>query len=171
VLTVNVPWARPRSGFTLLFEALVITFGQNGMTPSAISRIVGEYDTRLWRVLEHYVDASRANEDYSKVTKVGVDETSRSKGHTYVTIFADIEESKVIYVTEGRDHKTVENFRQDLEEHGGEADQISDFALDMSKAFIKCIEEEFGSAYLTFDKFHVLKLINTAVDEVRRAEQ
>ena len=54
VLTINVPWARPRSGFTLLFEALVITFGQNGMTPSAISRIVGEHDTRLWRVLVPY---------------------------------------------------------------------------------------------------------------------
>jgi len=171
VKTVSVPWARIGAGFSLLFEALIMTFAKNGMTPKAISRLVGEHDTRIWRVLEHYVEASRGKEDFSSVSMVGVDETSRAKGHTYVTLFADMEKRKVIFTTEGKDHTTIESFRQDLEEHGGDALKITDFSIDMSKAFIKGIDEKFENAAITFDKFHVIKIINDAVDEVRRAEQ
>ena len=171
VKTVGAPWARPGAGFTLLFEALIMTFAKNGMTPKAISRLVGEHDTRIWRVLEHYVEASRSREDFSSVSMVGVDETSRAKGHTYVTLFADMERHKVIFTTEGKGHTTIESFRQDLEEHGGDALKITDFSIDMSKAFIKGIAEKFENAAITFDKFHVIKIINDAVDKVRRAEQ
>ena len=171
VKTVGAPWARSGTGFTLLFEALIMTFAKNGMTPKAISRLVGEHDTRIWRVLEYYVETSRAKEDFSSVSMVGVDETSRAKGHTYVTLFADMEKRKVIFTTEGKDHTTIESFRQDLEEHGGDASKVTDFSIDMSKAFIKGISEKFENAAITFDKFHVIKIINDAVDEVRRAEQ
>ena len=56
VKTVSVPWARPDSGFTLLFEALVMTM-VSAMPVKAVARMVGEHDTRLWRVIHHYVDA------------------------------------------------------------------------------------------------------------------
>jgi len=148
-----------------------MTLAKNGMTPKAISRLVGEHDTRIWRVLEHYVEASRAKEDFSSVSMVGVDETSRAKGHQFVTLFADMDKRKVIFATEGKDHTTIDSFRQDLEEHGGDALKITDFSIDMSKAFIKGIVEKFENAAITFDKFHVIKIINDAVDEVRRAEQ
>jgi len=59
----------------------------------------------------------------------------------------------------------------EVEEHGGDALKITDFSIDMSKAFIKGIAEKFENAAITFDKFHVIKIINDAVDKVRRAEQ
>jgi transposase len=55
VRLVAVPWARPGSGFTLLFEAFVMTLVK-GMPVAAAARVVGEHDTRLWRVIQHYVD-------------------------------------------------------------------------------------------------------------------
>lgn len=171
VLRIDVPWARKGSNFTLLFEALVIELARNGMTVKAISRIVGENDTLLWRMLEHYVDKARAGEDYSRVKSVGVDETSQKKGHVYLTLFADAEASKVLFVTEGKDHETVEKFREDLIAHGGDAASITEFSLDMSKAFIKGIKESFPNAELTFDRYHVISLLNRAVDKVRRDEQ
>ena len=171
VKTATVPWARPGSGFTLLCEAMVVELARNGLTTTAIGRIVGEHDTRIWRVLEHYVDEARGRANFSEVEKVGVDETSRRKGHVYVTLFADIEESKVLFVTEGKDHETVTRFKEDLVAHGGDPTKVTDFSLDMSKAFIKGITEEFEGAHLTFDKFHVIQLMNDAVDEVRRKEQ
>lgn len=171
VKVVPVPWARPGAGFTLLFEALVVGLAANGMTASAIGRLVGEHDTRIWRVLEHYVDAARARESFAEVRKVGVDETSRAKGHVYVTVFADMEKAKVLYVTEGKDHETVARFKDDLVAHGGEAKRITDFSLDMSQAFIKGIGAEFPEAHVTFDKFHVIKLMNEALNAVRRDEQ
>lgn len=171
VKAVAVPWARPGSGFTLMMEAMVMMFGINGLTPTGIGRIVGEHDTLIWRILEHYVDEARLRATFEKVEKVGVDETSRAKGHVYVSIFCDAEERKVLLVTEGKDHRTVSDFKKDLLAHGGNPAKVTDFSLDMSQAFIKGIHQEFPHAQLTFDKFHVIKLMNEAVDEVRRQEQ
>ena len=171
VKRVVVPWARPGTGFTLLFEALIMVFAKNNMTPTAIARLIGEHDTRIWRVLEYYVDASLAKQDYSEVTRVGVDETSRAKGHDYVSLFADMDARRVIFVADGKDNETVKEFKKDLEAHGGETENITDFSLDMSKAFVKGITESFENAHLTFDKFHIIKLMNDAVDDVRREEQ
>ena len=171
VKTVDVPWSRPGANFTLLFDAMVVQLGINGLTASAIGRIVGEHDTLIWRILEHYVGTARARADHAGVTKVGVDETSRARGHVYVTLFADLEKKRVLTVAEGKDHGTVEMFKQDLVAHGGDPNAVKEFSLDMSKAFIKGIEESFPRAELTFDKFHVIALMNDAVDQVRRAEQ
>ena len=171
VKTATVPWARTGSGFTLLYEAMVVELGRNGLTATAIGRIVGEHDTKVWRILEHYVDEARSRADFSSVEKVGVDETSRQKGHVYVTVFADMEEAKVLFVAEGKDHQTVAQFKEDLVAHGGDPAQVTDFSLDMSAAFIKGIKEEFTDAHLTFDRFHVIQLMNDAIDEVRRNEQ
>ena len=68
VKNVSVPWARPDSGFTLLFEALLMTM-VSAMPVAAVARMVGEHDTRLWRVLHHYVDQARARIDASDVTR------------------------------------------------------------------------------------------------------
>jgi transposase len=171
VRTVEVPWARPGAGFTLLFEALVMVLARNGMTPNAIGRLVGEYDTLIWRILEHYVEEARSRLDLSAVTQVGLDETSRAKGHQYVTVFMDLDERRIVFATEGKDAETLTVFKADLEEHGGQAEQVEEFCLDMSPAFQKGIEEEFPQAQMTFDQFHLMKLMNEAVDEVRREEQ
>jgi len=171
VKTVEVPWARPGAGFTLLFEALVMVLLKNGMTPNATGRMVGEHDTLIWRILDHYVGEARERLDMSGVTQVGMDETSRSKGHKYVTVFMDMEERRIVFAAEGKDAETVKAFKADLKEHGGEAGQVREFCADMSPAFQSGIEAEFPQARITFDPFHLMKMMNEAVDEVRRQEQ
>ena len=173
VKTVEVPWARPGAGFTLLMEAFILVLVQGGMTPAQAARLIDEHDTRLWRVLQHYVEEARAREDLSKVTTIGVDETSRSKGHHYITVFMDLEEDRrrVVFATEGKDADTVERFREDLEAHGGKAEQVQEACLDMSAAFIRGLTDEFPEAKLTFDNFHLMQLLTEAVDETRREEQ
>ena len=79
--------------------------------------------------------------------------------------------SKVLFVTEGKDHTTIAAFKGDLVAHGGAVESVTDFSLDMSQAFIKGILAEFPKSHLTFDRFHVTQLMNDAVDEVRRKEQ
>lgn len=93
VKTVEIPWARPGAGFTLLFEAMVMTYALNGMTTKAIGRQVGEHDTLIWRILHHYVSKALEKVDMSEVRIVGLDETARAKWHKYVTIFMDLEKS------------------------------------------------------------------------------
>lgn len=171
VKTVEVSWARPQAGFTLLMEALILALAKAGMTARQIGQMTGEHDTRVWRVLEHYVERSRAQEDYSQVEAVGVDEMSRARGHEYVTNFMDLGLRRVIFSTEGKDAGSLERFREDLEAHGGEAGQVKEFCLDMSGAYIKGIERFFPAAHRSFDRFHLVQLLNEAVDKVRRQEQ
>jgi transposase len=173
VKTVEVPWARPGAGFTLLMEAFILLLVQGGMTPSQAGRLIGEHDTRLWRVLQHYVDKARGEADFSQVKALGVDETSRSKGHNYVSVFMDLDRDnrRVRFATEGKDAATVKAFREDLEAHGGRAGQIEEACLDMSAAFIRGLTDEFPDAALTFDNFHLMQLLGDAVDQVRREEQ
>jgi len=167
---VNVPWARSDSGFTLLFEAMVMTM-VSAMPVKAVARIVGEHDTRLWRVVHHYVDEGRARTDASKVSRIAIDETAARRGHDYITLFVDIDQARVLFATEGKDAATVAAFAEDLAAHGGEPKAIAEVCIDMSPAFIKGVTESLPAAAVTFDKFHAVKIINDAVDQVRRAEQ
>ncbi|MGV8128111.1 MAG: ISL3 family transposase [Methanothrix sp.] len=170
VKQVKVPWARKSSGFTLLMDSMIVILAQH-MPAKTVADIIGEHDTRIWRVLVHYVQEARSNEDLSNVHSVGVDETSRAKGHNYISVFVDLDESRVIHVCEGRDSGTVTSFKQDYEAHKGLAGDVTDFCCDMSPAFISGIESNFENAAITFDRFHIMKLMNEAVDQVRREEQ
>jgi transposase len=135
---VAVAWARPDSGFTLLFEALLIEFA-TVMPVAKVAALTREHDTRIWRVLEHHVESARAGMDCSGVQKVGMDETSARKGQDYVTTFMDLDTRRVVFATEGRDHATVEEFAADLAAHGGDPARVADTSSDMSTAFIKGI--------------------------------
>ena len=167
---VAVPWARPGSGFTLLFEAFVMIMAQQ-MPVNNLSQLMGEHDTRLWRVLHHYVETARNELDLSATVRVGMDETSKRRGHDYVSLFVDLDARKVIFATPGKDASTLERFSQDLSAHNGDPQAVKDVCCDMSPAFIKGVEQQLPNAQFTFDKFHVMKIINEAVDEVRRQEQ
>jgi len=167
---VNVPWARPDSGFTLLFEAMVMTL-VSAMPVAAVARIVDEHDTRLWRVVHHYVEEGRARLDAAAVSRVAIDETAARRGHDYISLFVDLDQARVLFATEGKDAATVAAFAEDLAAHGGDPAAIAEVCIDMSPAFIKGVAESLPEAAVTFDKFHAVKIVNDAVDEVRREEQ
>lgn len=170
VRQVALPWARLGSGFTLLFEALLMEL-VSAMPVKAVAELVDEHDTRLWRVIHHDVGQARARSDLSEVRRVAVDETASRRGHNYITLFADIDQARVAFVTEGKDAATVPAFAADLTEHGGDPEAVTEVCIDMSPAFIKGVGEIMPNAAITFDKFHAVKLVNDAVDQVRREEQ
>jgi transposase len=103
---ISVPWARPGSGFTLLFQALVLSFA-TAMPAAEIAAMTAEHDTRIWRVLEHHMHAARDQLDCTGVHRVGVDETAARRGQDYISIFADLDARRVIFATEGRSADTI----------------------------------------------------------------
>jgi len=170
VKTIAVPWARPGSGFTLLFEALLMAM-VTAMPVNAVARLIGEHDTRIWRVIHHYVDEARETMDAAEVKRVAFDETAARRGHDYITLCVDIDKARVLYVTPGKGAGTIAAFADDLAKHGGDPQAITEVCIDMSPAFIKGVTENLPEADITFDKFHAVKIVNDAVDQVRRAEQ
>lgn len=173
VRTVSVPWAREDSGFTLFFEAYLMLMAPH-MAMRPLARSVGEHDTRLWRVLKAHVEDARERVDMSEVRELLVDETSQAKGHEYVSIFVEPaqkeEKPRVLFVADGRRAEVFDRFAGDLEAHGGSPERVRDVCMDMSESFQKGAADALPGARVTFDPFHVAKLANEAVDEVRREE-
>jgi len=163
IKSVELPWTRAGSGFTLLFEALIMTLARE-MTVSALARLIDEHDTRIWRVIQHYVSEARKKEVYDDVDKVAIDETSRKRGHHYVTLFVDLDQSKVIFATEGKDSASIGRFSNDFHDHGGDPDSVREVCCDMSPAFIDGVGQCLPNAQITFDRFHVMKIMSEAVD-------
>jgi len=172
VKTVKVPWARKGSRFTLLFEQAAMVLVRE-MPVSAAARIMSITDKSLWRVVFHYVSKAMSGLDLSYVRGIAVDETSSGKRHQYVTVFIDLDRGKksVIFAVPGKGKECISAFREYLKEKGGCPENIAVAVCDMSKAFMSGIETEFPNAEIVVDWFHVVKLFNSAVDEVRRKER
>jgi transposase len=169
VRQVRLPWARERSGFTLLFEALVMALVKE-MPVAAIGELIGESDMRIWRIVHHYVDRAVEAQDLCGLERAGIDETSSRRGQNYVSVFADLDERRAVYVTEGRDQGTVQEFSCFLETHGGDPNKISEVCQDMSEAYLAGVLKHLPSAEITFDRYHIRQHLGKAIDAVRRAE-
>ena len=171
VLRINVPWARPDSGFTLLFEQVALLLMRE-MPVSAAARFIGVTDQRLWRILQFYVRQAIERLDLRHVEAIALDETAARRGQEYVTVFIDLDaaERPVLFVTPGKGKECVKAFRAFLLEHGGEPTRIAEVVCDMSAAFLAAAAENFPRAAITVDWFHVVQIFTTAVERVRRAE-
>ena len=171
VRQVDVPWARKQSGFTLLFEALAMSLIENEMPTNKVAKLLGEHPNRIWRIFNYWIELAYQKDDIRQVTQLGFDETSRRKGHSYITVAVDLEERRVIHVVKGKNAKTIRDIKVYLDDKGVPAKQISQASIDLSPAFISGIMEHFPQADITFDRFHVVKLLNEAMDTVRKQER
>lgn len=163
-------WVGKLDGFTLLFEAFVLLFSSE-TTFSGVARVFGISEYSVKTICQKYVNEAVKQADYSSVHAVAIDETSRARGHDYITLVADSERRAVIFVTEGRKADVVSSFAADLSAHNGDPKAITSISMDMSPAFIKGANESLPNARITFDKFHVIKHASEAVDKMRRIEQ
>ena len=166
---LQVPWARPGSRFTLMFEALSLTLARE-MPVAACARILRCSSNALWRQIDVHVALARNRESYADVQFIGIDETACAKGHSYLTLVHDLSQSRLIYATPGKDASTLERFCQDLRSHQGQPEHIEVVCMDMSKAFIQGAARHLPDAAVAFDRFHVIQMANKAVDAVRREE-
>ena len=169
VFRVRPPWEGLSRHFTREFEAFALLLMRE-MPMSQVGKLVGESDTRLWRMLFRHVDAAYAEADFSNVCCVGVDELNVRKGQEYVSVFADLLGKRVIFATEGKDQSTWERFVEALEKHNGHRHAITQASMDMSQAYQSGVAQTCRNAQVVFDKFHVICHANQAVDQVRRAE-
>jgi transposase len=169
VKQVAVSWARPGSGFTLLFEALVLYLARE-MPVTSAAELASVNQMSVWRILEHYVEQAVKAADLSGLKAVGIDECSKQKGHKYITTFCDLDKARVVYVAEGRGSDTLEAFAGHLEDKGLKTKQVEEVCCDMWPAYLSGIEVNLPEAAVTFDRYHVMAKMNKAVDEVRRQE-
>ncbi len=171
VSMVEVPWARKNSGFTLLFEALSMAMIENEMPINKVAKFMRVFPQRIWTIFNHWVEKAYSADTVKGVTKLGIDETSSKKGHKYVTLGVDLDTSRVFFATQGKGKKTIVDIKEYLAKKGVEAKGITDISIDLSPSFISGCKDNFPKAQITFDRFHVVKLLNKAMDTVRKLER
>lgn len=171
VRLIEVPWARAGCGFTLLFEAYVMKLIEGEMPINKVGTLVNEDPHRVWNIFNYWVLSAYEKTPVTTPEQLGLDETSTKKGHDYVTLSVDIKEKKVIYVTPGKDKEAVKTVKKQLVDKGVDTEEIKHLSMDMSPSFIAGADECFPNAEVHFDRFHVVKLLNKAMDEVRKSER
>lgn len=170
VKTLPVPWAKPGLGFTILFEEFALELIKIHGCVSEVAAQLSIYPQRLWRIVRDYArEISTVNLDFSQVRRIGFDETSKKKGHEYITCFIDLDTGELLYVVEGKSSDVVTEFTNYAVNQGLDKEKVSDISIDMSPAFISGSEKEFVNAEITFDKFHVSQLVQKAFDNIRKS--
>lgn len=169
VVTVSVPWAEPGSGFTAMFEALVIDWLQEAST-SAVARLMNLSWNAIDGIMQRAVQRGLARRKRTSPSRIGVDETAFRRRHDYVTIVSDQGSGSVLYVGGDRTKSSLKEWYASLTEEQREA--IASVSMDMWPAFINATRESIPGAEdkIAFDKFHVAKYLGEAVDKVRRQE-
>jgi len=169
VKTVRVPWAEPHSRFTLLFERLAIDWMQEAGR-SAVARRMGLGWEQADRIMQRAVDRGLARREQRVFRRIGVDEKSFQKGHEYVTVVCDLDEGHVLHVADARRKESLAAFYEGLSD--AQREGIEAVAMDMWGPYIQATIDYLpqGEQKIVFDRFHIAKNLNDAVDRIRRQE-
>jgi len=166
----SIPWGRLGSHYSYFFEEKILRLSRE-MTMSGLSKELGEPDNNLWRVFHHYVHKAVDEQlNLKEVRRIAVDEKSQKKGHIYVTIFTDLDTGNVILVKEGRKKEVFLELKKWLIKKHGLSENIELFSMDLSVSYKAGQKEYFEKSEVVFDRFHIKKALNEAVDTVRKQE-
>ncbi len=170
ITTIEVPWARSGSGFTLRFEAYSMLQIELEMPEKKVGKTISTYPNRIWTIFNYWISIAYQKEDHSKLKNLGIDETSSKKGHQYITLAVNMDESSVVHGTAGKGADTIKKIANYLESKDCERSQIENICIDLSPSFIAGVQTEFETSNIVFDRFHVKQLRNKAMDEVRKLD-
>jgi transposase len=169
VLQIEVPWAEPGSGFTALMECLIIDWLLEANI-SAVSNCMRLTWDEIDGVRRRAVKRGLERRELEDIRRVGVDETSFQKRHEYVTVVSDLERGRVLFVADDRTSESLDGFWALLNPEQLRA--IEAVAMDMWPAYEGSTFKHIDNARskICFDHFHVTKILNKAVDTVRKQE-
>jgi transposase len=161
-----VPWARAGSAYTRDFEDVVAWLAQQmAKTPIAgMLRIAWDTVGQIVeRVVADHLDETRL----AGLVAIGCDEISYRRGQRYLTSVVDHKTGAIVWCSAGRNAKTLQAFFDLL---GERKHSIRAVSIDMSGGYEKAIRDSIPAAEICFDPFHVVRLGQRAVDQVRRDE-
>jgi len=169
VRVVKLSWAETSSRFTALFEGLAIAWLKH-----ASQKAVGEQLRLSWDeihgIMERAVERGLARRQAEEIPYLGVDEKAFRKGHKYLTLVNDLTRSRVLYVAEDREQRSLDGFWPTITAE--QQASIAAVALDMWDPYVASVRGHLPKAEekMVFDKFHIAKHLGEAVDRVRRRE-
>jgi transposase len=169
VVQIATPWAEPGSSFTALMECLVIDWLQEASI-LGVARLMGLTWDQIDGVMRRAVRRGLERRKLEAFERLGVDETSARKGHRYVTVVTDMDTGNVVHVADDRTTESLDEFWVLLTPEQLRAIEV--VAMDMCAGYIRSARKHVPGAEskVCFDRFHVAKILNDAVNSVRKQE-
>lgn len=167
VRTEHVPWARPGARLTRDFEDVIGWLTQRA-DKTTVARLLGCAWETIDRVAKRLVDEHLDDSRLDNLYRIGIDEISYKRGHKYLTIVADHDSGRVVWVSLDRNKRAVEAFFDALGEERTAA--LLAITLDGSAIYRPAVEERAGHATLCLDPFHVIQWCNEALHEFHKSQ-
>jgi transposase len=168
VKTMQVPWAAPQGRFTLLFERFAVDVLLACASVSQACELLGLGWEAAHEIMRRAVERGLERRELDQLKHLGMDEKSFKRGHSYITLLSDLEQSRVLDVVEERTAEAAEQLWATLTPE--QKQSVEAVAVDMWEPFIQSIQQAVPEADIVHDKFHVSKYLGEAVDKVRRQE-
>jgi transposase len=168
VVTVPVPWAEPHGRFTVMFEAFAVAVIEAARSFVQAMEILKLDWHTIQEIVRRAVERGLLRRSTEKVTEVGMDEKSFGRGQDYVSVMTDLKGHRVLDVVKDRDTPSALRLWESLPEK--QRQRVEAVAMDMSAEFAAAAAQAAPQAAIVYDKFHVSKHLNEAVDKVRREE-
>ena len=160
----RIPFATGSRSYTHRFAKYVVDL-LRGMTLQDVSNHLGVSWDTVKEIHSTYLERHYSPPSLEGVENIGIDEFAVRKGHVYKTIVVDLDSGRILYVGDGKGTDALAGFWKKVKRKGV---RIRHVATDLSAAFIASVMENCPEAALVFDHFHVVKLMNEKLDDIRR---
>jgi transposase len=167
-MMVSVPWTEPNGRFTLAFEDRLIEYLKKCKTIKRAAALGRVTQDQMDGVMERAVQRGLLRREDKPLRLIGLDEKAFRKGHHYATVLCDLEGGQVIDVVEDRTQEATEKLLNSLSKQSRK--MIEAAAMDMWQPFQQAVANVLPQATVVYDRFHISKHLNEAVDKVRRGE-
>jgi transposase len=165
VRQVKVPFADPRRSYTSAFERYALELSRH-MTIRDVAKHLGVGWDMIKDIQKRDLSRRYAKPKLKHLRHIAIDEIAIAKGHRYLTIVLDLESGAVVFVGDGKGAKALTPFWKRLK---GSRAKIEAVAMDMSPAYREAVSTHLPKAKIVFDRFHVMKLFNEKLSDLRRA--
>lgn len=164
----DIPWAERYARISYRFEHALLRYCQI-MTQKAAAELLRISTSTLSDLLHRSITRLRDGHRIRGLRTIGIDEIAYAKGHKYATLVYDLDRSCVVWVAAGKGRETIDRFfKKVLSKY--QREQIKRASCDMSETYIGAIKEHCPNAILVLDRFHIVKALNAAVDDVRKEQ-
>jgi transposase len=161
---VKIGFADPDRRYTKRFERYVLELSRH-MTMTDVAQHLGISWHTVKEIQKRYLQRSFSCPPLRGLQSIAVDEISIGHGHRYLTVVLDLDSGAVVFVGEGKGADALAPFWKRLKASKA---RIQAVAMDMSQAYINAVSTHLPDSTIVFDHFHVIKLINEKLTELRR---
>ncbi|MBX3435827.1 MAG: ISL3 family transposase, partial [Pirellulales bacterium] len=161
---VPAPFADPQRSYSRSFERMVLDL-RRSMTLRDVARHLGISDWMVRDIETRWLGKKFAKPKLRRLRTLAIDEISVKKGRKFLTIVMDLQSGAVVFVGDGKGAEALKPFWKRLKSSGAKVEAV---AMDMSAAYDQAVTEHLPQAAVVFDWFHIVKLLNDKLSELRR---